>query len=396
MRDDAALWDLLLGPTDLDLGAVAGSMSSSFAADGSLILVVDHAAKALVVGAADPPGGTAEPALRIPLGYGVTGLVAQNGRSVRLDSDSPRNAAHRQLMSLAAGQSVARMCVPARGLSGQVVAVVSVHRGLPHPFAEAELQRAQRLVDVLGLRLHAHQLRQATHGHRSERDRLIAHAISVQEAQRRRVAGDLHDGVTQALVSLSFHLAAAEVSLTGRPEPASSTTEAQLQIASARQLAALAYDETRAAISGLHSLILDDLGLVAALESLTHAVPQLDIEFRAAADERLDEMPDHCAAVLYRVAQEAINNVVKHAETPRVVLSIRRVGDLAVLEATDDGVGFDVRSVLAGSPSSAPAEHFGLSSMAERCALIGATLRIDSVHGRGSAVIVELPLSADR
>jgi len=288
------------------------------------------------------------------------------------------------------------MCVPARGLSGQVVAVVSVHRGLPHPFAEAELQRAHRLVDVLGLHLHAHQLQQATHGHRSERDRLIAHAISVQEAQRRRVAGDLHDGVTQALVSLSFHLAAAEVSLTGSPEPASSTTEAQLQIASARQLAALAYDETRAAISGLHSLILDDLGLVAALESLTHAVPQLDIEFRAAPDERLAEVPDHCAAVLYRVAQEAINNMVKHAETPRGVLSIRRVGDLAVLEATDDGVGFDVLSVLAGSTSSAPAEHFGLSSMAERCALIGARLRIDSVLGRGTAVIVELPLSADR
>ncbi len=394
MTEHGALWQLLLGQADLDLRAVARCLASSFSADGCLVLVVDDTGKDLVVAAAIPPGGANEQALRIPLGYGVAGLVGVNGRAVRLDADSPRNESHRDLMSLASGQTVSRMCLPARG-GGEIVAVVSIYRRGSVPFAEADLDAAQRLLDVLGLRLYAQQLQTADPGHRNQRDRLIAQAISAQETERRRIAGDLHDGVTQALVSLNFHLAAAVVSLASNDASFSSTTEeASVQIQSARRLARLAYDETRAAISGLHSPILDDLGLVAALESLTGMVPQLDIEFRATPDERLDEVPDHCAATLYRIAQEAINNVVKHADARRAVLSIRRVSDLIVLAVTDDGAGFDVASVRASRPS-ALADYYGLSSIAERCALIGASLRIDSVEGRGTAVIVKLPLPTD-
>ena len=163
------------------------------------------------------------------------------------------------------------------------------------------------------------------------------------------------------------------------------------QIQDARTLARLAYDETRAAISGLHSLLLEDLGLFAALESLASTVPQLDVEFRSDPIERVGVVPDHCAAVLYRIAQEAINNIAKHADAGHAVLSLRRVGDVVVLGVTDDEVGFDVGAVRAPQTTVKRGEHFGLSSIAERCALIGATLRIDSVEGRGTGVIVEVP-----
>lgn len=283
------------------------------------------------------------------------------------------------------------MCFPARGLGSAIPAVVSVHRHRPEPFTEVELAEAQRIARLLGLRGHAEELLGASESHRSQRDRLIAQAVSAQEAERRRIAGELHDGVTQALASLAFHLSAAEVGLAGKPESDPHVVDALAQILEAHRLADLAYDETRTAISGLHSMILDDLGLVAALESLTKSVPQLDIEFRADAALSLGDMPDHCAAVLYRIAQEAIQNAVKHADAQRVVLSIRRVAETIVLGVTDNGVGFDVTTVR-GQESAARGEHFGLSSIAERCALIGARLRIDSVAGRGTAVIVELPL----
>jgi len=390
VTDPSALHDLLQAPGNLDLAAVSRLLTAEFEADGALVLVVDPTGRELQVGAADPPGGVVERALRIPVGYGVVGLVALNGHAVTMVDDSPRNSAHRQLLRLGTDQTVARMCVPARGLASAIKAVLSVHRHRPVAFTRAELETAQRVADVVGLRLHAQDLLGAAEQHRSRRGRLIAQAVSAQEAERRRIAGDLHDGVTQAVASLAFHLSAADVGLTAISAANPAAAGALVEIKAARRLAGLAYDETRAAISGLHSLILDDLGLVGALESLAQSVPQLEIEFRGDPPDRIGAVPDHCAAVLYRIAQEAINNAVKHAESQRAVLSVRLVGDSVIVGVTDDGIGFDVAA--AQDASTPVGEHYGLSSIAERCALIGATLRIDSVEGRGTALIVELPL----
>jgi len=284
------------------------------------------------------------------------------------------------------------MYVPARGLASVIVAVLSVYRHRPVAFSVEELEEARQLADLVGLRLHAQDLLGADKEHRSQRDRLIARAISAQEAERRRIAGDLHDGVTQALASLAFHLSAADVGLNRIKERHAAAAEALVEIQSARRLSSLAYDDTRAAVSGLHSLVLDDFGLVAALESLAQTVPQLEIEFSGDSADVIGDIPDHCSAVLYRITQEAINNAVKHAEAQHAVLSLRRVRDAVVLGFTDDGIGFDLTAIRARNASMSHGEHFGLSSMAERCALIGATLRIDAVEGRGTAVIVKLPL----
>jgi len=133
--------------------------------------------------------------------------------------------------------------------------------------------------------------------------------------------------------------------------------------------------------------VLEDLGLVAALESLARSVPQLSVDFRHPVHDDLSVVPDHVAAALYRIAQESLQNAVKHSEATEVVLSLRRAGDRVVLGVSDNGVGFDVRAL----PTPA-GEGFGLASVAERCALIGAELRIESLSGRGTAVIVDCPL----
>jgi len=391
VTDPSALHDAVVTPGTVDLGGVARVFTDVFEADGTVVFVVDPDRRQLEVGASQPPGGVDERDLRIPLGYGVTGLVAMNGRPVTLVDDTPRNRAHQRLLGLVPGGTVCRLCVPARGIGSAIVGVIAIHRHRRVAFTDADAHRAQRFADLVGLRLHAESLLEAAEEHRSQRDHLIAHATSAQEAERRRIAGDLHDGVTQALASLAFHLSAADVGLSALADTEPSAAEAKLQIQSARRLACLAYDETRVAISGLHSLLLDDLGLVAALESLTKNVPQLHIELRGDPAAGI-ELPDHCAAVLYRIAQEAINNSVKHAEAQHAVLSIRRVGDALVLRVSDDGIGFDVEKARADARSATSEEHYGLSSIAERCALIGATLRIDSAEGRGTAVTVELPV----
>ena len=389
-----AVHDLVLTPGEVDLAEAARLFAEMVDADGVVVFLVDPDQRQLEVGAAYPVPAAEERELRITIGYGVTGLVALNGRPVMLVDDFPRNPAHRRLLGLAPDETVTRLVVPARALGTEVVAVVAAHRRGSEPFTPEDLSRSRRCADLLGLRLYAQGLMGAAERHRTERDQLIAQAVSAQEAERRRIAGDLHDGVTQALASLAFHLSAAEVGLATLQGTAPAVAEPREQIAEARRLAGLAYDETRAAISGLHSLMLDDLGLVAALESLTQNVPQLEIEFRGDPAEVIGEVPDHMAAVLYRIAQEAVNNAVKHAEATRAVLSIRRVGDSVVLGVTDDGVGFDARAVREQAGTAALGEHYGLATIAERCALIGATLRIDSAEDRGTAVIVELPLTA--
>lgn len=385
MADVAKLHELLLSRASVDLRAAAQYLTEFLDADGALILLVDHAEGDLFVGAAYPPGGSDEEVMRIPVGYGVTGLVALNGHAVTLEDDSPRNDAHRRLLRLQPGESVSRLCVPIHGLSSLVVGVLSVHRHSRKPFDEEDLAAAQVRSDLIGLRIYAQGLLGAAQDQQTMRDRLIAQAISAQEAERRRIAGDLHDGVTQALASLAFHLSAADVDLAETaPE-----SEALHQVREARRLAGLAYDETRAAITGLHSLLLEDLGLIAALESLAQTVPQIAVEFHADAPDIIGTVPDHIAAVLYRIAQESVNNIVKHAQASRVLMSLRKVGEAVVLGVTDDGVGFDVAKVREPDVRGG---HFGLSSIRERCALIGATLRIDSVEGRGTAIIVEAPL----
>lgn len=369
--------------------AAAAELAAALGADGVLVFAVDG--DDMFVADCHPGDPVLAESLRIQVGFGVAGLVARSGQPVRLDHDCPRNRVHRRLLGLADGDLVARVCVPVRGLYGEIVGVLAAHRVPTRPFVDTDVAAAVDLAARLGLRMHTEQLWRAVHRHRTDRDRLIAQAISAQEDERRRIAFDLHDGVTTVLASMAFHLSAAQLAVSG-PEPATATT----QIAAAQGLADLAYDQTRAAISGLHSLVLEDLGLVAALESLVQSLDAEDgpvVDLLTDPQGSLIDVPDHAAAALYRIAQEALGNVVRHADASRVVLSLRRAPGAVVLGCTDDGVGFDQaerRSQRSGD--GAGAQHFGLSSIEQRCALLGAGLRIESMPGRGTTMIVDLPL----
>lgn len=379
----------------------AEELSQRLGADGAVLYAIEGQDLTIVdIWPAHPSAG----ALKLQVGFGVTGLVARTRRPVLLDADSPRNALHRQLLDLEPNQTVARMCLPLPGLADEVVGVLAVHRSPRRPFRRDDLDAAEALAPMLGLRVHADQLWGAVNRHRTERDRLIKQAISAQEAERRRIAFDLHDGVTTALASMSFHLSAADLTVaevyaregSSDLEKLRHLERARAELVSARELADLAYNQTRAAISGLHSLVLDDLGLVAALESLVQMASREDgptIELLVDSTAGGEEIPDHAAAALYRIAQESLANAIKHAEADRIVLSLRRVGDSIVLGCTDDGAGFDPEEQrAAGGLDEEGGQHFGLSSLAERCAMIEASLRVDSLPGRGTTVLVELPL----
>ena len=153
----------------------------------------------------------------------------------------------------------------------------------------------------------------------------------------------------------------------------------------ARELVDLTLQEARAAIGGLRPPVLDDLGLAGGLASLARSIPQVEIDVDL-ADTRL---PDHVEIAIYRIAQECLQNVVKHAQATNASLTFSVGEDTARLEIVDDGVGFDTfENPLGGDEMGG----YGLLSMAERAEIVGGRLNIRSRPGSGTAVTATIPL----
>ena len=210
--------------------------------------------------------------------------------------------------------------------------------------------------------------------------RLAAQVITAQDEERARVARELHDSTAQILTAVMLQLGAA-----ARESDSPTLND---RIATLRELTADALEEVRSLSHTMHPRVLDDLGLAAALEWLgrqTRTQTALDVRVSAAAGD--SQIPAPLASVLYRVAQEALRNAVRHADARGVQLQLRREPGMAVLEVSDDGRGFDVRSAEERRPG------MGLFSMRERVALVNGKLVVTSARGRGTRVVATVPLT---
>jgi signal transduction histidine kinase len=207
----------------------------------------------------------------------------------------------------------------------------------------------------------------------------VEQVIEAQEIERHRLAGDIHDGISQRLITLSYRLDAAARAVTDDPMQASQ------QLDAARELVRLTLQEARAAISGLRPPVLDDLGLAGGLASLARAIPQMDLELDL-SDTRL---PEHIELAMYRIAQEGLQNIVKHAKASMARLRFAVDKETARLEIVNNGVGFDTfENPLGGDETGG----YGVRSMAERAELVGGRLNIRSRPGAGTTVTATIPL----
>jgi len=212
-------------------------------------------------------------------------------------------------------------------------------------------------------------------------EQFAARTVEAQELERRHVAGEIHDGISQPLISLWYHLNAAEAFAT---DPAVVAHE----LGKAKELTSAALDEARRAIAGLRPSTLDDLGLGPSLESLAHTVagPEVEVDIAPA------RLPAHVEVALYRIAQEALQNVMKHASAKRVTLRLSSTHGYVQLVVEDDGRGFRPAGA-ARNRSGDPA--YGLVGMRERAEIVGAHLQVTSTPGTGTRVLVEVPAASD-
>jgi signal transduction histidine kinase len=228
--------------------------------------------------------------------------------------------------------------------------------------AEAFAQRAAVAVDL---------------SRRVEREALLR-VVTAQEAERRRLARELHDETGQALTSILLGLRAVE--------EAHGEADMRDALASVRELVRSTLQDVRRLAVELRPSALDDFSLVPALERLTSSfATQTGIDVDLEATLPGARLPSEVETALYRLVQEALTNVVKHARASRVSVVLTRKGDAVSVVVEDDGVGFEA--------ARARSEGLGLVGMRERVALLGGRLAIESRPGAGTTFVAEVPVS---
>jgi len=215
------------------------------------------------------------------------------------------------------------------------------------------------------------------------RARLLKQVMSAREEEQRRISRDLHDGIGQPLTSLLLGLrATAEVP---------TLEEARARLGELRGITASLLDEVRRLARGLRPSVLDDLGLAAVLErcaadyTKAHGIA-VDVYAPELAMARL---PAEVETALYRIAQETLTNVLKHAAAKAVSLVVRRESSGVHLTVEDDGRGFD-NDALLQAPGAG--KGLGLLDIRERASLLNGSVTLESRPGSGTTVHVCIPL----
>ena len=212
---------------------------------------------------------------------------------------------------------------------------------------------------------------------------LLRKTLTVQEEERRRLSRELHDETSQVLSALIMNIDLLE-------SQAPVDEDARARIGAVKSLAEEAARNLDRMLFELRPALLDELGLMPALRWYVAQMSDLyglDISFEGT---RVGRLPDHVELAAFRIVQEAVNNCARHARPAHVGVHVSAPNGTLHLEVDDDGVGFDAVEVAARARTG---EAVGLEGMRERAELAGGTFRVDSVLGRGTRVVAEIPLS---
>ncbi len=213
---------------------------------------------------------------------------------------------------------------------------------------------------------------------------LTRQLISAQEEERREISRELHDGAVQELVGINIELSALRAGTLG------AAPKLNARIAHIQKMVSKSVMALHRFARELRPAILDDLGLIPALKAYSMAIAaRKKIKIQLTAYAGVEALGNAKRTVMYRVAQEALANVARHAHATRVGLSIIRIPGAIRMEIRDNGKAFHVGSaLLAKNP-----RRLGLIGMKERVEMVGGRLTIESAPGKGTTVRADVPLA---
>jgi signal transduction histidine kinase len=295
-----------------------------------------------------------------------SGRVLERGQSERADSVLDDPDVDQEATRLLGARS--GLWVPLR-VRGRSIGILAAHDKLGSDvrFSDTDLRLAETFASRAAVAVDLSE--------RMARDAL-RRVVEAQEAERRRLARELHDETGQALTSILLRLKGLEEKLT--------SDDSRAAVGDLRELVVSTLQDVRRLAVELRPSALDDFGLVTALERLTESFAEqsrIPVDFESALPP--ERLPEEVETALYRIVQESLTNVVKHARARRVSVSLTRKDGSVAAVVEDDGRGFE--------PAAVSEDGFGLVGMRERIASLGGKLEIESGEA-GTTIAVEVPL----
>ena len=361
--------------------------ASTFGAQLGTILLREPEGDGLRLAATVGLGSELEEDYCVRPGEGFSGRVAAGGEPDLLvlegnGSDEPSPILRRHARSVWA--------VPLKKNSEETIGVLELGFAVPYRWMPTEKELMRAMADRSALAIDRMRMTDALRERESRIAELSAHLLRVQEEERKHISRELHDETGQGLMVTRLYLGMLEASLRSRTS--------QVKIQEALSVVDRTIEGLRRMIARLSPLVLQELGLVAALRKEAKDLSKsTGVKTRVEVPDDLGRFGPEAETAIYRVVQEALHNVAKHAQAKNVAVQVGRDQNNIKLLVEDDGIGFVQKGVSRG-------RSFGLSGMKERIAALGGTVRVRTGKGRGTrievsvpdaAAVVQLPVSGD-
>lgn len=326
--------------------------------------------------------------LRVPLGEGMTGWVAQSGKSVLKEDITGDPDLHRYPDWVKAWGLRSYICVPLRARDS-ILGVITVGSHIPRRFTKDDMYLLHSIGDQVGVAIEQAELYEQLRRGRERYQQLARQILLAREEERRRIARELHDETSQSLSGLALNLQALVDTAETFPH------RDEQFISRLKKVQTLAVDiskEVSKLINDLRPTLLDTLGLVPAIRRYAETTLE-PFDIKVSMDFKGDDMPlpAEVEVGLFRVAQGAIGNISKHAQASNVTILIDRKPKELLLIVKDDGKGFNVSELTQIEDTG---RGRGVFSMKERVKMLGGKCWIESQPGHGTMVNVRIPLGS--
>jgi GAF domain-containing protein len=374
--------ELSAGSVSVLLDQVVQITAKTFGATLGAILLRDDADE-LQVHASFGIGEDVDQALSIPIGHGFTGIIAQTGEpDILPDVEHAQGLLNPHLVSRAKALWGMPLKTPkgknAPGVpSDTVIGVLIIGFEKPYQWLPTERELLRAIADRSALAIERARTGEALRQREARIAELSGHLLRVQEEERKRISRELHDETGQALMVIRLYL--------GMLEQAAGT-RARAKIRETVGVVDRTIEGIRRIIGKLSPLVLQELGLVAAIrKEAKDFAKTTGVKARVAVSDDVGRLAPECEAAIYRVVQEALHNVAKHAKATTVNIHVAREDQIVHLAIEDDGQGMENSDRWNG-------RSFGLAGMRERVAMLGGTVEVDSTPGKGTRIDVVVPM----
>ncbi|HYE85237.1 MAG TPA: GAF domain-containing protein [Vicinamibacterales bacterium] len=373
------------GPSGELLGEVLRRLRQTLQVDHATVLLLDDEGKSLHLRALVGPDGEQQPVpdVRVPIGAGVSGRVAAEGRPIIVNDYVPLETPTIQPAAMHRLRQIASVMGAPFRFSERVAGVVMVSTTEPRQFAEEDLRLLVLAADRVGVSIERGRFIERIRTGIARQRALSRRLLHAQEEERRRLAVELHDELGQVLTAVKINLES--LARAKGPAPTFATMTQTIQSVDEALL------RVRDMALDLRPSVLDDLGLAAAIrwyaDRFARGAP---IETNLSIDA-LPPLEPGLQTACFRVTQEALTNVERHARARRVWIDLHVLDGALELSIRDDGIGFDVAAARARAISGG---SVGLLGMQERVSLLGGEYDVVQMAGGGTEIRARFPLMA--